>query len=148
MPHDWVTMPTVATVSPAVWLRCTPHFHNKRRDAVFAENEPDCSLSFVSLYSLPPQQLNPCFASEMNPVRFAETHVFASLPPLTKPSLQDAPSLCCRHNRPILAFVSSSVVLAKEEALAKQAFTCQRTGPTISIPPLHVQQKYQSTIAE
>src|ERR1035438_9385472 len=128
MPHDWVTMPTVATVSPAVWLRCTPHFHNKRRDAVFAENEPDCSLPFVSLYSFPPQQLNPCCASEMTPVRRAETHVFAPLPPLPKPSLQDAPSLGCRRNRPILAFVSSSVALAKEEALAKWAFTYQETG--------------------
>ena len=64
--------------------------------------------------------------------------MFCVLPHLTKPSLtkraltsrmlyfpgkpsrrRDAPSLCCRRNRPLLAFVSFFVTLAKEEALAK-----------------------------
>jgi hypothetical protein len=35
--------------------RGTPYFRNKRRDAVFAENEPDWNPPFVSLYSFPPQ---------------------------------------------------------------------------------------------
>jgi hypothetical protein len=39
----------------AQWIRCTPYFRNKRRDAVFAENEPVCNLPFVSLYLFLPQ---------------------------------------------------------------------------------------------
>ena len=49
--------------------------------ALSMENEPDWNLPLVSLYSFPPQRVNPCFASEINPVRFAESHVSTFLPP-------------------------------------------------------------------
>src|SRR6266403_1484290 len=40
-------------------------------------NEPDWSSHSLTPHPIPPQYVIPCFHAKSNPVRFAETHVFA-----------------------------------------------------------------------